>query len=305
LIGVFENGTVYFDKFFKINQIIFTNKEICDNFKVALKIFDFEENILIFKEVKTVVGYAELSKMNTFSMEDVYKLVRNKKTASSLILRLSKKGFVKKIRNNLYTCVNVATGSVYASRYHIACAINEIAYLSHHSAFEYAGIANQVYNDVYVSSKIKFADFEFEGITYRYVVSKFDGGIITPRNSTGIRVTSLERTVIDSIKDFEKIGGIEELLNCISVVPYLDEKQLMAILDAYDMQFLYQKAGFILEHYKSELQLSDGFIEYCKTKTGKSTRYLTKESDSYCKEWQLVVPAGLFDMTLQGGIPLV
>ncbi len=252
-----------------------------------------------------MVGYTELSKMNTFSMADVCNLVGNKKTASSLILRLSKKSLVKKIKNNLYTCVNVADGSVIATRYHIACGINETAYLSHHTAFEYAGIANQVYYEVYVSSNIKFTDFEFDGITYKYVASKFGAGVVAPKNTQGIRVTSLERTVVDSIKDFEKIGGLEELLNCISSVHYLDEKQLIAYLEAYDMQFLYQKTGFILEHYKKDLQISDEFIDYCKSKIGKSTRYLTKDSGTYYSEWKLVVPNGFFGMTEQGGIPLV
>jgi predicted transcriptional regulator of viral defense system len=252
-----------------------------------------------------MVGFAELSKMNTFSMEDVYRLVGNKKTASSLVLRLSKKGLVKKIKNNLYTCVNVADGSVVASRYHIACGINETAYLSHHSAFEYAGIANQVYYEVYVSSSQKFNKFEFEGISYKYVSSKMDSGIVTPNNTKGIRLTSMERTVIDSIKDFEKIAGLEELLNCISSIPYLDEKMLTTFLDAYHIQFLYQKTGFILEHYQSQLQLSDEFIAYCKTNTGKSTRYLTKDSKTYYSAWRLVIPESLFGLIEQGGNPLV
>lgn len=252
-----------------------------------------------------MVGYAELSKMNTFTMADVCGLVGNKKTASSLVLRLSKKGLVKKIRNNLYTCVNVADGSVIASRYHISCAINETAYLSHHSAFEYVGIANQVFYEMYVSSSKRFSDFEFEGITYKYVVSKLEDGVVAPNNTKGIRVTSIERTVIDSIKDYEKIGGLEELLNCISAIPYLDENQLTVFLDAYNMQFLYQKTGFLLEHYNNELQISDQFIQYCKSKTGKSTRYLTKDGGTYRAEWKLVVPDGLFEMTEQGGVPFV
>ncbi|MDD2362064.1 MAG: hypothetical protein PHH84_03775 [Oscillospiraceae bacterium] len=122
---------------------------------------------------------------------------------------------VKKIRNNLYTCVNVADGQPVASKYHIACAINETAYISHHSAFEYMGISNQVFYEMYVYSMKRFANFEFEGITYKYISSKIEDGVIVPKNTQGIRITSIERTVVDSIKDFEKIGGLEELLNCI------------------------------------------------------------------------------------------
>jgi predicted transcriptional regulator of viral defense system len=255
--------------------------------------------------VSEVVGYTELSKMNTFSMEDVYNLVSNKKTASSLVLRLSKKNLVRKIRNNLYTCINVVDNSIVASKYHIACGINETSYISHHSAFEYLGVANQVYYEMYVSSKIRFNDFEFDRITYRYIPSKQDIGVVLPKNTLGIKITSLERTVVDSIKDMEKIGGLEELLNCISSILFLDEVQIKTFLNVYNLQFLYQKTGFILEHYKKQLQISDRFIDYCRSKTGKSTRYLTKDSDTYCKEWKLVIPRETFELTEQGGLPLV
>src|SRR5690554_5774601 len=131
-----------------------------------------------------------------------------------------KKGLVKKIRSNMYSCVNPATDQVMASRFQIACASSKSAYLSHHSAFEYYGLANQVYYEVYISSETRFRDFEFEGVRYKYVASKINDGVIEPKNSEGIRVTDLERTVVDSIKDFEKIGGFEELLNCLSAIHY-------------------------------------------------------------------------------------
>jgi len=56
-------------------------------------------------------------------------------------------------------------------------------------------------------------------------------GIITPRNTKGIRVTTLERTIVDSIEDFEKVGGLEELLNCIEMVNYLDENEVIKCLE--------------------------------------------------------------------------
>jgi predicted transcriptional regulator of viral defense system len=167
------------------------------------------------------------------------------------------------------------------------------------------GMSNQVFYEIYVSSSKRFADFEFEGITYKYIPSKFDLGVISPRNTKGIRITSLERTVVDSIKDFERIGGLEELLNCITSIPFLDENQLIKYLSSYGMQFLYQKTGFILEHYKDQLHLSEKFIDYCKSKIGKSTRYLIKESTKYNSQWKLVVPEDVFQMLEQGGMPLV
>ena len=252
-----------------------------------------------------MVGYAELAKRNTFTMEDVNRLVGNKKTASSLVQRLSKKDLLRKIRSNLYTCVNLVDGQLVASKYHIACAINDTACISHHSAFEYMGISDQVYYEMYVSSTRRFSDFEFEGINYKYIPLKIETGIIAPKNTEGIRVTNLERTVVDSIKDFEKIGGIEELLNCIGSISYLKEPEIIKCLDGYDVQFLYQKTGYLLGHYINQLQLSEELISYCKSKIGKSTRYLTKDSTNYNSEWKLVVPKDLFQITEQGGGPLV
>lgn len=247
-----------------------------------------------------LTGYNELAKLSVFSLSDVENKTENKKTAYSLLYRLMDKGLVKKIRSNVYSCVNPATGGVIASRYQIACASSSSAFISHHTAFEYYGFANQVYYEVYISSETRFRDFEFQGISYKYITSKMNDGVIKPKNSEGIKVTDLERTVIDSIKDFEKIGGFEELLNCISAIHYLNEEKLIAYLNIYNIQALYQKTGFLLEQYMHEIQLSQSFIDYCKSKIGRSTRYLTKEAiyeGDYNSEWKLVVPKGLFDIT--------
>lgn len=252
--------------------------------------------------------YNKLAKLRVFSLDDVEKITNNKKTAYSLVDRLMKKDMVKKIRNNIYSCVNPATGQVFASKYQIACAVNNSAYISHHTAFEYYGVANQVFYEVYVSSESKFRDFEFEGVNYKYVSSKLNDGVIEPRNTERVRITDLERTVIDNIKDFSRIGGFEELLNCLEGVSYLEEEMLKKYLDGYNIQALYQKTGYILQHFMKEMHLSEEFIEYCKFKIGKSTRYLLRENvvDSlYNSEWRLIIPEKLFEITDQGGDELV
>ncbi|MCD4714153.1 MAG: hypothetical protein K8R73_12780 [Clostridiales bacterium] len=60
--------------------------------------------------------------------------------------------------------------------------------------------------------------------------------------------------------------------------------------------------------YRKEMQLSKEFIEYCKSKIGKSRRYLVsdaKNDNFYNSEWELMVPEGLFEITDQGGDILV
>ncbi|NLK28988.1 MAG: hypothetical protein GX306_11705 [Clostridiales bacterium] len=126
-----------------------------------------------------------------------------------------------------------------ATRYQIACAITNTAYISHHSAFEYYGFANQVFYEVYVSSETKFNHFDYDNVTYKYVASRMKEGVVEAKNTTDVRITDLERTVIDSIRDFNKIGGFEELINSLEGVHYLDEKKLKRYLDIYNTQGLY------------------------------------------------------------------
>jgi len=243
--------------------------------------------------------YKELSRYPVFSIDDVKKLSGNINTAYSQLNRLMKKGMIKKIRKNIYSIVNLATDQILANRYQIACAITDTSYISHHTAFEYYGLTNQVFYEVYVSSESKFNHFEFEGITYKYISSRIKEGVVKAKNTTGVRITDLERTVTDSINDFNKIGGIEELLNSLENIHYLDENKLKKYLDIYNTQSLYQKTGYILNYYREELQLSKEFIEYCNKKIGKSSRYLSneiKEDTHYNSKWKLVIPNRFFQL---------
>ena len=121
-------------------------------------------------------------------------------------------------------------------------------------------------------------------------------------------MTDLERTAIVSMKDIGKAGGLDELLRCLDMLTFLDENSLRNYLDRYGLQFLYQKTGYMLEHYQDALGLSAGFFDYCMDRVGKSTRYLLPEVSNngiYNPRWRLVVPSDLFSMYERGGDALV
>lgn len=96
---------------------------------------------------------------------------------------------------------------------------------------------------LFMFPQILGSNFSFEDQNYVFIQNKYNFGIDERKH---VRVTDLERTVLDSIKDFEKIAGFEELIQCISLVKYLSEEKMLAYLEQYGNQFLYQKAGFIL-----------------------------------------------------------
>jgi len=227
-----------------------------------------------------------------FSIEDVNKYYDNLNSARSAVQRLLKSGMVKKIRNNMYTCINGENGMAIANRFQIGSSINEGAYISHHTAMEYYGVTDQVYYDVYVTSITKFNDFEFEGYRYHHVFPNISDGVIKEAYSGGVMLTDKERTVLDSMKDIGKIAGIEEVATNINDTGRLNENKLLSYLEEYDNQFLYQKAGYFLSKESNKHGLSEVFFEKCKCKVGKSKRYLTKDAErgSYDVTWQIIVP---------------
>lgn len=241
--------------------------------------------------------YLEMMKKPVFTIEDAMKICTNSGTAKNHLVKLVADGYVEQIRKNLYTCISPETGTPIANKYQIASAITKDSFVSHHSALEYYGVTDQVYYEVYVSSTTKFQDFEYDGFTYKCVLVKDTEGVESPTMSRGIRVSSVERAVIESIKDMDKISGAEEVIAAIELFPMLDEKRMRERLISYSNQFLYQKTGFMMEHYKERFALSDEFLEYCKNEAGKSKRYFSKDMKctTWSKEWQLMIPEKLFE----------
>ena len=246
--------------------------------------------------------YEKLLKMGCFTSDELYAVAGNKKTAESLSLNYQKKGYIQSVKRGLYVAMDLATEESAVSKFRIAGKITPSSYVSHHAAFEYYGCANQVSYQVEVSSDTVFHEFNYAGITYTYIGSRISDGVTNRLD--GVRVTDTERTVLDGIQDFEKVMGLEELLRCLELLPLVKEGKLLTYLDTYGKQVLYQKTGYILEHFRDTWSLSDSFFTACEARIGKSKRYLykplTHEKMEYNRRWRLVVPSDLKRITNKG-----
>jgi len=247
--------------------------------------------------------YESLVDMGCFSRGDLIALTGSEAAANSLIYSYKKKGLIRGVRRDLFAAMSLETKQPIPDRFVIGSRIAPDACVSQHSAFEYYGYANQVFYDVYIASSARFREFEFDGYTYRHIALTYSSGIEERR---GVRVTSIERTVIDGIADFEKIGGLEELLRCIGMIPRLNGGKLLACLNDRGNGFLRQKAGYILEHYKEDLGLTDDFFTACADGMPGGKRYLynalRNEPNVLNRKWRLFVPPELSAITSQGEI---
>ncbi len=244
--------------------------------------------------------YRELAALRCFTHKDMIQLAGSESAATWQIKSYLQKGYIERIRRDLYAVISMETGQPIPNRYQIASRVTDDACISHHSAFEYYGYANQVFYDMYFATEKRVRPFSYDGINYYPLIRQRNAGVI--ETDTGVRVTSLERTVIDSIADFEKIGGLEELLRCLLLIPSLDSDKLLDALEFYGRSQLYQKAGYILETLKDELSLPEHFFAECENRSSASkTYFFEKQSDFVLyKRWKLFAPKDLKSIINKG-----
>ncbi len=243
------------------------------------------------ESVNKMIRYEKILSLKVFNSDDIYKLMGNINSARSLINDLLNFNLIKRVKHNLYVVCDIEFKNTIADQYMIASKIKDDAYISYHSALEYYGVKNQIFYQVYVSTKKRFKDFNFEGISYKFVDSKYDFGVI---QKNGVRLTDKERTFIDCINRTDLAGGNEELIMCLELFGQIDGNKILEYLEKYNSRKLYVKVGFFIELFNEHYGVNDEIIEKCKEKTGDKKLYFNEETKNmkskYIKKWNLIVP---------------
>ena len=249
----------------------------------------------------------KLHSLKLFNLKDVVALTGTTRSAQELLRNYAQRGVVVQIRRNLYSVTDLATRATMATKFEIGSHVSESSYVSYHSALEYHGIAHQQFFTFYVSSDSRFNDFDFEDVHYVYCKSNLSERVETPSIDSKVKVSNLERTIIDCIDRLDRAGGLEEFVHSLSMLTYLDENKLLEYLNAYKKSFLYKKAGFIFGVFQKDLKLSVNFIDLCKQKGAAHVKYLTnpQESDTFHKEWNIYAPKNILSFLEQGTNELV
>ncbi len=236
-------------------------------------------------------------KLRVFSLNDVIRhLGLTHSAASGALARWQAQGIVRMVRRNLYLVINPATDMPFADKYELSSYVTPSSYVGWHTALEFHGLAHQSFYNSFVGSERRFTSFHFEEIDYEYCASPFEAseqlGIIRPLGNPYVRVTDLERTIVDCCDRIDRAGGPEELLHCLEGASLLDENKLAKYLALYDKAFLYQKVGFILEQGKGFHHINDEFVSMCHVKGAVHTKRLTNGGDSnlFVSKWKLYVP---------------
>lgn len=243
--------------------------------------------------------YEDLLAKGCFSREQLIEIVRTPSAANQVIYEYQKKGLIEKVKRDFYVVISLETKQPVLSRYQIGSNLFSDACITHHSAFEVFGYGSQVFYECFVATDKRFSDFEYDGVVYRRMERKPDIEVI---NQGNIWVTSVEQTVVDSIRDFEKIAGLEEVMRCMMLLPGLNEEKVLECLARNKNGFLYQKCGYLFKELEEEFHFSSHFFEECEKYSSNAKRYLMKESKDnvFHKRWKLYAPQSMKELINKG-----
>jgi|LSQX01.3.fsa_nt_gb predicted transcriptional regulator of viral defense system len=237
--------------------------------------------------------FNKIAKSVVFSVSEIRKHFQTGAAMFSWLKRRIIDNNIVKIKRDLYSIVNPIIGAPFADKFMIGSAITKSSYIAYHSAFEFHGLAKQPGKTMYVAGEERFSPFDFDGIKYTYTRSPFSEGVVSIDKGSDLKVTDLERTLIDCLNNLKLSGGAEEMMNGLETVSSINEDLLLKYLEKYKTNLLYRKAGFVFSHYRDRLELSENFFSRCKESVDNNVYYFQKNEPAPAKldkDWNLIVP---------------
>src|SRR5260370_1488357 len=163
--------------------------------------------------------------------------------------RLKRQGCLGKLANGVYAGTLAA---VPLDRYRVPDALRDDAVVSLHSALEWHGVANQVFQTVYYFSARPRKDVVFDNVTYHRVApprvlnSPQQKRFQVTVDSDPVMVTERERSFVDCLMFLDYGGGVEELDKSLAMFPSFDFDVSLEYLKLLRKPWLYSPLGFLL-----------------------------------------------------------
>ncbi|MEJ2725970.1 MAG: type IV toxin-antitoxin system AbiEi family antitoxin [Deltaproteobacteria bacterium] len=107
-----------------------------------------------------------------------------------------------------------------------------------------------------------------------------------------VRVTTLERTMVDVLDQPDKCGGWEEIWRSLEMVEFFDLDVVIAYASALGSSLTAARVGFFLEQHGEALMVEERHLDKLQAHAPRQPRYLdsTRKSGKLVSRWNLVVP---------------
>ena len=237
---------------------------------------------------------------------------RRPQSIMSLIDYHRKRGHIVGVRRGVYLTVpdGTAPGSCAVDPYLLAGKLADDAVLAYHTALSAHGRAYSVRHEfAYLTKHRRGVRLNFRGMSFRAVqhpvgllrAGKADLGVQSiDRSGLQVRVTRLERTMVDVLDRPEWSGGWEEIWRSLESVEYFKPDAIVEYVSMLGNATTAAKVGFFLEQHKEALMIGDSDLEKLRRLRPKRLHYMERsrrKGARLAEGWNLMVPEEVFART--------
>ena len=233
---------------------------------------------------------------------------------TSLLRHHLRAGNIKRVSREVFAAVpaHLPAERMVIDRFAAASKLRPDGVLGFHSALELHGIAYSEFNEVQLVSAGRTERMDLPFGACRFVTppkalaaaGKTDYLTMTmDRQGVTVRVTAVERTVVDVLHRPELAGGAEEVLKSLDLVRYLDPAKVADYVELLDNRSLASVSGWWLERRRGALGVADDVLKRLRARLPRSKHYALGAEPGHAvfvEPWRVLLPAQAVDAAFEG-----
>lgn len=213
-----------------------------------------------------------------------------------------KAGHLIHIRKYLYAVKPIFIQDISIDPYVIASKATSDSVLAYHTALELHGVAYTTFSEMTLLTARTLKPFAYEGMRFRAIkkplpfLNDNDAiyGIETIQRAQMIlKVTTLERTIVDILDRPDLSGGWEEIWRSFENITRVDINKVVQYTLLLKNATTVSKVGFFLEQLPEHLAINKKLIDKLLPYIPKQPHYLNRDErkgGKYFEKWRLIVP---------------
>ena len=233
------------------------------------------------------------------------------RTQETLLAYYKKTGRILGVKRGLYAVIPAWADpdSYPVDPFLVAANLTSDAVLSYHTALELHGRAYSVqdhftYSASHPLSTFTFRSYLFRGAKFPEALRRTGkegfGVLTTERAGMKIKVTSLERTLVDVLDRPSLSGSWEEIWRSLESVEFFDLEKVVEYALLLENATTAAKVGFFLEQHREPLMVEEHHLKSLNRLRPRQPHYLDRsrrKSGRLVSRWNLVIPSEVLDRT--------
>lgn len=233
---------------------------------------------------------------------------RSPRTTDSLLRRYVADGRLVRVRGGVYLVVPRGADAAAApvDPYLVATKLAPDAALGYHAALQFWGKAYSVWQRFHFITESSTRAFSFRGLEFVPVkvptplrgLPAADLQVAEQRHGGGtVRVTTLERTLVDVLDAPSNSGGWEEIWRSLEMIEFFDLDAVILYTSKLGSALTAARVGFFLDQHRETLMVEESHLEQLRKLRPRQPRYLDarRKPGKLVASWNLIVPDEVMD----------